>query len=92
MARAARRSRAADETTWPCNGVPGYVYGFFSKDCALYRFRRSGSESHTDRSLHRRYRTGTVISDALPDYPIPETAFGGQGAERVFMTGAGGLL
>ena len=29
--------KAADETTWPCNGVPGYVYGFFSKDCALYR-------------------------------------------------------
>ena len=24
--------KAADETTWPCNGVPGYVYGFFSKE------------------------------------------------------------
>jgi hypothetical protein len=32
------------------------------------------------------------IKGVPPDYPIPETAFGGQGAERVFMTGAGGLL
>ena len=33
--RLLRKLDRRDETTWPCNGVPGYVYGFFSKDGAL---------------------------------------------------------
>ena len=31
--------KGADETTWSCDGLRGYVYGFFTDDIALFRFR-----------------------------------------------------
>ena len=31
--------KGADETTWSCDGQRGYVYGFFTDDVALFRFR-----------------------------------------------------
>ena len=31
--------KGADETTWRCDGQNGYVYGFFTQDVALFRFR-----------------------------------------------------
>ena len=58
--------KAADETTWPCNGVPGYVYGFFSKDCALYRFRGTRSSSVAVEVF--RGSAGTTTTDRYPGY------------------------
>ena len=31
--------KGADETTWRCDGQNGYIYGFFTQDVALFRFR-----------------------------------------------------
>ena len=31
--------KGADETTWSCDGLRGYIYGFFTDDIALFRFR-----------------------------------------------------
>ena len=58
--------KAADETTWPCNGAPGYVYGFFSKDCALYRFRGTRSSSVAVEVF--RGSAGTTTTDRYPGY------------------------
>ena len=33
--------KGADETTWSCDGLRGYVYGFFTDDIALFRFRQN---------------------------------------------------
>jgi len=32
-------AKGADETPWRCDGVNGYVYGFFTADIALFRFK-----------------------------------------------------
>lgn len=58
--------KAADETTWPCNGVPGYVYGFFSKDCALYRYRGTRSSSVAVEVFEG--STGTTTTDRFAGY------------------------
>lgn len=58
--------KAADETTWPCNGVPGYVYGFFSKDCALYRYR--GTRSSSVAAEVFKGSTGTTTTDRFAGY------------------------
>lgn len=58
--------KAADETTWPCNGVPGYVYGFFSKDCALYRYRGTRSSSVAVEVF--KGSTGTTTTDRFAGY------------------------
>ena len=34
-----RDDLGADETTWSCDGLRGYIYGFFTDDIALFRFR-----------------------------------------------------
>ena len=62
----------ADETAWPCNGAHGqYAYGFFAKDVALYRFRKTRAGSVPAAVFGTREPHGILVTDRYKGYDKP---------------------
>ena len=62
----------ADETDWPCNGAhKQYAYGFFTKDVALYRFRKTRAGSVPAAVFGTREPHGFLVTDRYKGYDKP---------------------
>ena len=62
----------ADETDWPCNGAhKQYAYGFFAKDVALYRFRKTRAGSVPAAVFGDREPRGVLVTDRYTGYDKP---------------------
>ena len=62
----------ADETDWPCNGAhKQYAYGFFTKDVALYRFRKTRAGSVPAAVFGDREPRGVLVTDRYTGYDRP---------------------
>ena len=58
----------ADETTWPCDGRRGYVYGFFTPTVSLFRFRETRGKSVPEAVFGAEPHVGTLVVDRYPAY------------------------
>ena len=62
----------ADETDWPCNGAhKQYAYGFFAKDVALYRFRKTRAGSVPAAVFGDHEPRGVLVTDRYTGYDKP---------------------
>ena len=60
--------KGADETTWRCDGQNGYVYGFFTQDVALFRFRGTRKMCVAEEVFGEGDHIGVLVRDRFPGY------------------------
>ena len=60
--------KGADETTWRCDGQNGYVYGFFTQDVALFRFRGTRKMCVAEEVFGKGDHIGVLVRDRFPGY------------------------
>ncbi len=68
-------AKGADETTWRCNGLNGYTYGFFAAGIALFRFRGTRKSYVAAEVFGRGECFGVLVRDRYSGY---DNAFRGR--------------
>lgn len=61
-------AKGADETMWRCDGVNGYVYGFFTADIALFRFKGTRRKWVAEEVFGKGPHFGVLVRDRYAAY------------------------
>lgn len=68
-------AKGADETGWRCDGVNGYVYGFFTADIAPFRFKGTRKKWVAEEVFGKGPHFGVLVRDRYAAY---DNSFGGR--------------